>query len=167
MNTYTPIHWGARPDEHKLASAALVTVSLVFITAYGLANRLTQTRADVGTAVFDWERMIPFVGWTIVPYLSIVVFFAGSFFLCRDREQLRAHVQRLLAVLAISLACFALWPLRFTFERPPTEGVIGALFDLLQMFDLPYNRAPSLHISVLVLLWVRLMPRVQIGRAHV
>jgi hypothetical protein len=139
--------------ERGVALGAFAVVTLIFCTAYGLANQLTHNRADVGTAVFAWERSIPFIDWTIVPYLSIVPFFAASFFLCGERPLLRAHVRRVLTVLAISLACFVLWPLRFTFERPPTTEAVGALFELLHLFDLPYNRAPSLHISVVVILW--------------
>jgi membrane-associated phospholipid phosphatase len=61
----------------------------------------------------------------------------------------------LLAVLAVSLVCFALIPMRYTFMRPETSGLTGLLFDALNAFDMPYNRAPSLHISVLVILWMR------------
>ena len=46
-------------------------------------------------------------------------------------------------------------PLRYMFERPATTGVTGLLFEALHAFDMAYNRAPSLHISVLVILWVR------------
>lgn len=137
----------------RVAALTLAAVSALFCSAYAVANQLTRTRADVGTAVFAWERSIPFIDWTIVPYLSIVLFFAAAFFICRDRAQLRVLTLRVLAVLAVSLACFALWPLRFTFERPPTEGVLGALFGLLHYVDLPYNRAPSLHVSMVVILW--------------
>lgn len=135
------------------AIGSFAAVSVVFCAAYAAANGLTHARADVGAAVFAWERSIPFIDWTIVPYLSIVLFFAASFFLCRDRAELHAHVRRILAVLALSVACYALWPLRFTFERPPTTGAIGLLFDLLHGLDLPYNRAPSLHVAMVVILW--------------
>jgi membrane-associated phospholipid phosphatase len=141
------------PDQRAAALGAFAAVSLLYCIAYVLANQLTHARIDVGTAVFAWERSIPFMAWTIVPYLSIVPFFAASFLVCRDRAELHAHVRRVLAVLALSLACFALWPLRFTFERPSVEGALGALFELLHLADLPYNRAPSLHVSVVVILW--------------
>lgn len=139
----------------------LATTSLAFAVAYWLANHLTSLRDDVGLGVFAWEREIPFVGWSIFPYLSIFAFFGLSFFVDRDPSALRRHVVRLLLVLAVSLACYAAFPLRFTFERPPTQGLVGALFDLLGSVDLPYNRAPSLHIGVLAVLWVRLAPRLQ------
>ena len=44
------------------------------------------------------------------------------------------------------------------FQRPELDGLVGLLFQLLSATDLPYNRAPSLHISVLVILWVRFAP---------
>lgn len=149
--------WGAAATSAPLS--ACLWVSLAFVAAYGLANRLTSVRADIGHGVFAWERAIPFVDWTIVPYLSLCAFFASSFFVGRDRAELERHVARLLLALALSVACYAAFPLRFMFERPETSGAIGLMFDLLGAVDLPYNRAPSLHISVLVILWVRLAPR--------
>ncbi len=135
----------------------LLGVSLVFLVAYWLSNRLTSTRTDIGAGVFSWERGIPFMPWTIVPYLSICGFFALSFFVGRDRHALARHTTRLLLALGIAIVCHAACPLRFTFERPLPEGLTRLLFQGLTAFDLPYNRAPSLHISVL-LLWVHLVP---------
>ena len=88
-----------------------------------------------------------------------MLFFAASFFVCRDRAELERHVARVLLVLTISIARYAAVPLRFQFDRPETTGAIGALFQLLGATDLPYNRAPSLHIGVLVVLWVCFAPR--------
>ena len=135
-----------------------VATSAAYIALYGLSNQLTSLRTDVGAGVFAWERAIPFVGWTVVPYLSICVFFALSFFIDTDAGRLRRHVQRLFIVLVVSVLCYAAFPLRFTFERPPTEGLIGLMFEVLGHCDMPYNRAPSLHIGVLVLLWARFAP---------
>jgi len=139
----------------------LALTSVAYIGLYLLSNRLTSLRADVGLGVFDWERAIPFVGWSIVPYLSIVGFFVASFFVDACPAALRRHVARLLLVLLVSVACYAAFPLRFTFERPATTGLVGLLFDALGAFDLPYNRAPSLHIGVLAVLWVRFAPRLR------
>ena len=35
------------------------------------------------------------------------------------------------------------------------DGIPGALFNLLAVFDKPFNQAPSLHIALLVILWDR------------
>lgn len=142
-----------------LAVQRLALTSTVFVLAYGLCNQLTHLRSDIGAGMFDWERSIPFVPWTIVPYLSILPFFVLSFFVGGGATAER-HARRLLVNLALSVACYALVPLRFQFERPVVEGAFGALFQLLAACDLPYNRAPSLHISVLLLLWLQLAPRV-------
>jgi membrane-associated phospholipid phosphatase len=145
--------------EGNPAISWLLVIGTAYLSTYWLSNWLTHLRADVGTGVFAWERAIPFVEWTIIPYLSIVLFFIASFFVGRQQSdycaELRNHVVRLTMVLVISLVCFALMPLRYTFERPVTTGVTGLLFEALHAFDMPYNRAPSLHISVLVILWVR------------
>jgi hypothetical protein len=139
-------------------AACLLMVSLIFISAYGLANHLTHWRGPTWRGVFDWERAIPFVEWSIVPYLSILVFFVMSFYAGGGPQARRRHVLRLLILLALSVLCYAAFPLAHTFERPSTSGFTGALFELLWLVDLPYNRAPSLHIGVLVLLWRRLAP---------
>lgn len=140
------------PSAARLALA----VSLLFAIGYATSNHLTGLRGDIGRGVFDWEHTIPFVPWTIVPYLSIVPLFLASFFVGRGHGELLHHTRRLLLLLALALACWALCPLRFAFERPPVEGWAGALFELLALLDRPYNRAPSLHIGVLVLLWLHL-----------
>jgi hypothetical protein len=139
-------------------AACLSMVSLIFISAYGLANHLTHWRGPTWRGVFDWERAIPFVEWSIVPYLSILIFFVMSFYAGGGPQARRRHVLRLLILLALSVLCYAAFPLAHTFERPSTSGLTGALFELLWLVDLPYNRAPSLHIGVLVLLWRRLAP---------
>lgn len=139
----------------KEALAWLAVLGPAFFLSYGFANWLAAQRAGVGAVVFDWERAIPFVAWTIVPYWSIDALYAASLFTCRTRDELRTHVARLLAAQAISVACFLAFPLRFTFERPETGGLFGPMFDLLGGFDRPFNQAPSLHVSLLLILWVR------------
>jgi membrane-associated phospholipid phosphatase len=144
-----------RPLTTQPSTAALwlAQVSVFFASIYWLTNQMTSVRADVGAVVFQWERAIPFIDWTIIPYGSIVAFFIASFFFCRSRAELNCHTARLVSVVLISVVCFVLWPQRFVFERPVVDGALGVLFQLLTAVDLPYNRTPSLHISVLVILW--------------
>jgi membrane-associated phospholipid phosphatase len=105
--------------------------------------------------VYDWERHIPFMPWTIVPYWSIDLLYGLSFLLCRSVQQVDRHALRLLTAQLLSVACFLAFPLTFSFARPATDGLFGGLFDALAGFDQPYNQAPSLHISLLVIIWVR------------
>jgi hypothetical protein len=131
----------------------LAVLGPLFYLTYGTANWLAGTREDVPFVVFGWERSIPFLPWTIVPYWSINLFYAASVFVCADREELDTHGRRLLTIQAICVVCFVLFPLRFTFERPPiAPGIPAFLFDALLSFDKPFNQAPSLHIALCVIL---------------
>ena len=145
------------------ACLRLVGLSALFCALYRLSNQLSASRGDVQGGVLPWDHAIPFVDWTVWPYLSIVLPFVASFALCRDRAALDRHCRSVLLALGLALACYALVPLRFAFERPATSGLTGLLFDGLSAFDLPYNRAPSLHIALLVILWARLGPALPRG----
>ena len=125
-----------------------------FFASYGFANWIASGRADVPSVAFAWERSIPFYAWTILPYWTIDAFYAASFFVCSTRSELDRHAKRLLLAQVISVSCFLLLPLRFGFERPPTDGWAGWMFDVLSGFDQPFNQAPSLHIALLVILWL-------------
>ena len=143
------------PRPWRRALLWLALLGPFFFVSYGLANWWASTRAQVPVVVFGWEAGMPFVPWTIVPYWSIDVFYAVSLLLCRQRLELDRHALRLLSAQLIAVACFVLWPLRYSFVRPETEGVFGWLFDVLLGFDKPFNQAPSLHIVLLVVLWVK------------
>lgn len=142
------------PRPWGLACVLLALAGALFFSSYGFANWLASQRADVPSFYFHWERGIPFVPWTIVPYWSIDLLYGISFFLWRTRAALLTHVKRLVAAQLISVACFIAFPLRFAFTRPAADGLPGQLFTLLGGFDLPFNQAPSLHISLLIILWV-------------
>lgn len=149
----TPLAAGGRPWRRALLWLALL--GPFFFASYGFANWMAGRHAELPVMAFGWETQIPFVPWTIVPYWSIDLFYAVSFFLCRRRLELDRHALRLLSAQLIAVACFLLWPLRFSFQRPEIDGVFGWLFDVLLGFDKPFNQAPSLHIVLLIVLWVK------------
>lgn len=132
----------------------LLLLGPLFFASYGFANWLTQQRSDVGSLVFAWESQTPLWPWTIVPYWSIDLLYGLSFLLPSSRREMDRHALRLLSAQLICVACFLLWPLRFTFERPELSGAFGWMFDVLMGFDKPFNQAPSLHIALLVVIWV-------------
>ncbi len=123
-----------------------------FFASYGFANWLSSQRGAVATIVFDWERQIPFIPWTIVPYWLMDLFYGLSLFLCANRRQLDTHGKRLLLVQILAVSIFLLFPLRCTFVRGEVDGLYGWLFAALGRFDQPFNQAPSLHIALLVIL---------------
>ena len=132
----------------------LLLLAPLFFASYGFANWLSGQRDDVGTLVFAWENQIPLWPWTIVPYWSIDLLYGLSFLLPATRREMDRHGLRLLSVQVLCIACFLLWPLRFTFERPELDGLFGGMFDVLMGFDKPFNQAPSLHIALLVVIWL-------------
>ncbi len=133
----------------------LLVLGPFFFLSYGYANQSAAARAVHAAIFFEWERGIPFLPWTIVPYWSIDLLYGFSFLCCRDARAVDRHGLRLLSAQCISVACFLAFPLRFAFERPASDGWFGAMFDALTSFDQPYNQAPSLHIGLLVLIWVQ------------
>ena len=147
-------------SEHKeprpwlRAAGWLTFLGPFFFLSYGFANWWTGQLPHVGSFVFDWEKHIPFWPWTIVPYMALDAFYAGSLYLCATRAELDTHAKRLLSASVLSVAGFLLFPLQFSFERPATSGFNGLLFELLAGFDKPYNQAPSLHISLVLLVWL-------------
>ena len=132
----------------------LLLLGPLFFASYGFANWLSTQRSDVGSLVFAWEQATPLWPWTIVPYWSIDLLYGLSFLLPATRREMDRHALRLLSAQLICVACFLLWPLRFAFERPELGGFFGWMFDVLMGFDKPFNQAPSLHITLLVIIWV-------------
>jgi protein-tyrosine phosphatase/membrane-associated phospholipid phosphatase len=132
-----------------------------FFISYGLATWVTAQRSDVGSLVFAWEAQMPFWAWSILPYWSIDLLYGLSLLICSSRRELDAHARRLFSAQLVAVSCFLLFPLRFTFQRPEMDGLFGLLFDLLGAFDKPFNQAPSLHIALLVILWVCFARHVQ------
>ena len=137
------------------AMLSLAALAPFFFLSYNFANWVTSRRADVPSLVFGWERSMPFLAWTIIPYWSLDLLYGLSLFLCRTRRELRTHVLRLVSAQVVSIAGFLLFPLRFTFDRPHPAGPLGEMFDALSSFDKPFNQAPSLHLSLTVILWAK------------
>jgi protein-tyrosine phosphatase len=133
----------------------LAVLAPFFFASYGFANWVTSRRANVPALYFDWERHIPFLAWTIVPYWSTDFLYAGSLAVCRTRRELHTHAKRLLTAQLIAIAGFLLFPLHFTFTRPHVDGFFGWLFDELMGFDKPFNQAPSLHLVLTTLLMAK------------
>ena len=152
------------PIRFKHSLAWLALLAPIFFLSYGWANQLAASRGVTASIVFGWEGIIPFLPWTIIPYWSIDLMYGLSFLALRSPREVNHHGLRLLSAQLISVAFFVAFPLRFSVDKPATEGLFGALFDALAGFDLPYNQAPSLHISLLVIIWWSLVRHATPGR---
>ncbi len=138
-----------------LRAACQWSVGLValFFTTYIFAAWVTSLRQSVPSIVFEWERQIPFIDWTIVPYWSTDLLFVGAPFLFRSRAEMTTHGKRIIAVQLVSILSFLLYPLQFSFDRPLVTGVFHWMYALRTGFDVQYNTAPSLHVGFTIVLW--------------
>lgn len=153
-------HPVASPHPWKRAFLWLIFLGPFFFASYGFANWIASQSTGVGAIVFDWEPRIPFLAWTIVPYWSIDLLYGLSLFICTTRRELDVHAFRLLCAQILCVVCFLLFPLHYTFVRPATEGFFGMMFDVLMGFDKPFNQMPSLHVALLIIVWIRYLHHV-------
>jgi hypothetical protein len=144
--------------DKELKGRAALNAALLgawFFLVYGACNWITSKRDDVGTWYYDWEKYIPFIPELVVPYYSMDLLFVVGFFLCRSRREMSILSKRVFWVILASGICFLLFPLEMGVPRPTPEGGWTVLwFKLLHAQDMPYNLAPSLHISLRSIFWV-------------
>ena len=143
----------------------LLIVGISFFVLYTSVNHLTaylDSIKPVGHVVFAWEKYIPFIPVFIYPYMSIDLLYILAFFIIPKerytntiyRSTIKGLGLQLLVNQLFSLVSFLSFPLKFSFSKPPIPEEYSAIFNSLLSFDLPYNQAPSLHMSILVILIV-------------
>lgn len=133
---------------------AFLLCAVVFTMVYNYAAWHASTLATVPSFVFAFEKHIPFIPWTIIPYMTSGLFFCLVFFLCTGKEQLKVLIQRILFVTVIAGIGFLLFPLKFSLPKPEVGNhILGYSFQFLKTFDSPFNQAPSLHIAYAFIFW--------------
>jgi len=133
----------------------LILLAPLFFIIYGWTNDYSAAldQSLVNEIYYAWEKNIPFLPWTIIPYWSIDLLYGLSIFLPMTVFIQRQQALRLLIATPTAAFFFYLFPLTFSFIRPVTDSLFQPLFDALMSFDKPYNQAPSLHIILLVIVW--------------
>jgi membrane-associated phospholipid phosphatase len=141
----------AKDSAKDNARYAFAQTSL-FLLVYNGCLVLTSVRPDVRRMFASWELSVPLIPAMIVPYLSMYILFIGAFFLCKDRTELRRLSRRLTVSQLVAAAVYVLFPLESGYHRPAVEGCFGPMFRLIDATDLPYNLAPSLHVTSAIIL---------------
>ena len=129
----------------------MLFMGITFFLLYGAANQYAGLSAPHPSFWMGWEKEIPFIPSFIVPYMSSDLMFMIAFFMPYTRLELRILAARVLFILLVSVAIFVLFPLQFSFSKPPIDSYTF-LFGLLEA-DLPFNQLPSLHIAFAIVLW--------------
>lgn len=125
--------------------------------ATGQAAAHAGVTASVATA---WDARIPFVAWTLVPYMATMPLLVLAFLGAREVAVLRAFSQRCLLITVLATVVFAIWPFRVTHVPPvPADALPALLQRLVHLVDTPYNQVPSLHVASCVILWPALRHR--------
>lgn len=131
----------------------MILLGAMFVYGYTLTNALAARSPRVWLLGSAWDRYIPFVGWTLLPYLSINLAYACAFFAFDTRSRLDRFALRVLAVQSVCFAIFFLFPTGTSRTAPPLDGMLGLLYAQLRAFEQPFNMVPSLHVAALVVLW--------------
>lgn len=133
---------------------ALTLCAIVFMMVYNFAAWYVSTLTEIPSFVFGFEKYIPFIPWSIIPYMTSGIFFCVVFFYCQNKEQLKVLTKRMLFATIVAGICFLLFPLKFSLSKPEvSSSFLGYSFQFLKVFDSPFNQAPSLHIAYAFIFW--------------
>lgn len=135
------------PPSLRLRVAWCVAVVAGFLLLYETTNWLASRSGTTRCLAFAWELNLPRISWFVVPYWSIDILMVLVALVTIRMGQLRVLLLRLAFILVVSCVCFLLWPCVCGHQREIPDDWSAPLFRLLHWFDLPYNQAPSLHVS--------------------
>ena len=135
-------------------------LAFLFFILYGSVNQYTSLGTAPSSFIFEWEKNIPFIEEWIVPYTVIYPMFILAFLLPQSNRELSLLAWRSLVIILFSVLIFLLFPLAFSFQKPETEH-FNWFLEAVKLVDLPYNQAPSLHVSFSVVLLFSLAKRVK------
>lgn len=127
----------------------------LFIGGYfGLGWAVDPSRArSLATPV---DAAIPFVPWTIYPYLLIFPASLFPLFAVRSGRLFRRAILAYAIAIVVSLAVFVAWPVTSSGLRVPSSSLDPARFTdwcvaVVYRLDPPVNLFPSLHLSIAAL----------------
>lgn len=133
---------------------ALTVCTVVFMAVYNLCTWYATSLNDLPSFTFDFEKSIPFIPLSIIPYMASGFFFCLVFFSCKNKHQLKILTWRMLFVTIIAGLFFVTVPLRFSLIKPDvSNSILNLPFSFLHTFDSPFNQSPSLHIAFAFIFW--------------
>lgn len=133
---------------------ALMIFSFVFAVVYKFSLWYASSFTHTTSFIFSFEKEIPFLPWTIIPYLSSGIFFCLVFFVIKSEEKRSIFLRRVVLMTILAGIGFILFPMHYSFVKPLISNpVFNALFWFLNGIDDPYNQSPSLHVAFAFAFW--------------
>lgn len=98
--------------------------------------------------MFELERDIPFIDWSIWIYISDYLYIAAVFVLLKQKENMNRIYYSQILMLFVAMIFFTIYPTAY--PRPQVEyvGVTGSFLQLLHSIDTPCNAFPSIHVGM-------------------
>src|SRR6185295_12290110 len=106
---------------------------------------VTAARPNRWHLYADWELMVPFVPFMIVPYLSMFVLFVLPPFQLDERE-LQALTTRLILASLLGGMVFLALPAQMGFVPRTDARTWQGIYSAIYKIDGPFNTVPSFHV---------------------
>ena len=90
------------------------------------------------------DRLLPFLDWSVVAYLSIYLLMPIGPFLMKRREEIVCYSIGVVSLGIVADLVFLFWPT--VCARPDAPGA-NPIYRALVQFDRPYHAFPSLHAA--------------------
>lgn len=140
--------------KNRQQAFALTICTIVFMVVYNLSTWYAVSLDEIPSFTFEFEKQIPFVPISIIPYMASGLFFCTVFFLCKNSYQLKILTWRMLFVTITAGIFFISFPLQFSYAKPEVSNrILEMPFSFLKTFDSPFNQSPSLHIAFAFVFW--------------
>ena len=131
-----------------LAILALISFFIIF---YLGANHFSVFPVHT-PPLYDWEKSIPFLPWTVFFYLLAYIQVIFAIYLV-DEQNLKKTLRGILGLIAFHGLFFFFYPT--SYPRPPFPADMSPLsnlgYSLIIFLDNPNNCFPSLHVAVSLL----------------
>lgn len=126
---------------------ALALGYLAFCTLYlGAAALPLRARLPLEPSVLD--AAIPFLAWTIWPYVSQFALAPAGVVLARDDADRSRVFYAMLLAAVFAAAVFMLWPTMLERPVPSAGGLTGLAWTFIHATDTTGNCMPSLHVAL-------------------
>lgn len=141
------MNFKASPTQRRKQAWIVLIWTTLLYSGYQFTNHVHFFELHT-LPMFDFEKSIPFLLWTVIPYYLLVGGMYLPIFL-RNQENFYRALLALTITVLVNYTVFMFFPT--TYPRPPTPetgGISLWFYNRLIEMDTPANCLPSGHISV-------------------